>query len=500
MAWDRRGDAKPKIARGVRVVPCPGGDKLSVWLAYPGGFYVARPALRPDRDRDRIRALSNARAARPRLPLKRRSRQTTGALGRLAQPRCQLVGELPRARAASSSCPPRARAVHARLAAEAEHVLRRHDRERARGERGAARSATSAARPGRARSRGARARRRASPTSRAACRCRACPCRRRPLRGGSRAGAGCAGPPPKPNCSTSMPGQSELVAQALDRRRDHAEILGDQRQRAELAPRGVEHGPPRAPAASGPARAVARARGHRPVGDEAAEVIDAREVDELERRGAGARSTSGSRGAAARASRRAGCPRAARRAERVGRRAGDDAALEQLGVRRVVGAAGADVDRDVADQPDAALARVAPQRAPLALEAHLVGERRPRRRSAPSRRSSRPARHGTPSSSPARRAPRARPAAPARPRTPRSTCTASPMRSGGPSGSTCHQDWPGGGEPVDERVRRGSEAPAGKRRHVEQDSARTGKIHDADAVSLTPAHATRPIAGRLRAG
>jgi hypothetical protein len=47
MAWDNRGDAKPKIAHGVRVLPCPGGDKLSVWLAYPGGFYVARPACLP---------------------------------------------------------------------------------------------------------------------------------------------------------------------------------------------------------------------------------------------------------------------------------------------------------------------------------------------------------------------------------------------------------------------------------------------------------------------
>jgi hypothetical protein len=47
MAWDNRGDAKPAIARGVRVVPCPGGDKLSVWLAYPGGFYLARPACLP---------------------------------------------------------------------------------------------------------------------------------------------------------------------------------------------------------------------------------------------------------------------------------------------------------------------------------------------------------------------------------------------------------------------------------------------------------------------
>ncbi|HET6173435.1 MAG TPA: hypothetical protein VFD90_12545 [Gaiellales bacterium] len=47
MAWDARGDAKPAIAHGVRVLPCPGGDEASVWLAYPGGFYVARPACLP---------------------------------------------------------------------------------------------------------------------------------------------------------------------------------------------------------------------------------------------------------------------------------------------------------------------------------------------------------------------------------------------------------------------------------------------------------------------
>ena len=39
----------------------------------------------------------------------------------------------------------------------------------------------------------------------------------------------------------------------------------------------------------------------------------------------------------------------------------------------MIGAAGPDVERDVADQAHAALAGVAPQRAPLALEAHLVG-------------------------------------------------------------------------------------------------------------------------------
>jgi hypothetical protein len=47
LAWDARGDAEPPIAQGVRVLPCPGGDKATVWLAYPGGFYVAQPACLP---------------------------------------------------------------------------------------------------------------------------------------------------------------------------------------------------------------------------------------------------------------------------------------------------------------------------------------------------------------------------------------------------------------------------------------------------------------------
>ena len=40
-----------------------------------------------------------------------------------------------------------------------------------------------------------------------------------------------------------MPGQPEL-ARSRHRRRDHAEVLGDQRQRAELAPAGVEEPAP----------------------------------------------------------------------------------------------------------------------------------------------------------------------------------------------------------------------------------------------------------------
>src|SRR6185437_10740566 len=75
--------------------------------------------------------------------------------------------------------------------------------------------------------------------------------------------------------------QPELVAQAVDRRGDVAEILRDQRQVAELALDRVEE--LRAGARS-PASAFGRRvpRRDRPVGDEAAEVVDPAQVDELE--------------------------------------------------------------------------------------------------------------------------------------------------------------------------------------------------------------------------
>ncbi|MDP9258527.1 MAG: hypothetical protein M3Q31_18540 [Actinomycetota bacterium] len=65
MAWDNRGDAKPAIAHGVRILPCPGGDNATVWLAYPGGFYVARPACLP------IVITIGAKRYRARVPLGR---------------------------------------------------------------------------------------------------------------------------------------------------------------------------------------------------------------------------------------------------------------------------------------------------------------------------------------------------------------------------------------------------------------------------------------------
>jgi hypothetical protein len=65
MAWDNRGDAKPAIAQGVRVLPCPGGDNATVWLAYPGGFYVTKPACLP------IVITMGAKRYRARVPLGR---------------------------------------------------------------------------------------------------------------------------------------------------------------------------------------------------------------------------------------------------------------------------------------------------------------------------------------------------------------------------------------------------------------------------------------------
>ncbi len=76
--------------------------------------------------------------------------------------------------------------------------------------------------------------------------------------------------------------QPELVAQAAHRRRDHAEILGDRRAAPPSA--RLDRVEELAAGAALPAP-VARglvALGDRPVRDEAAEVVDAREVDELE--------------------------------------------------------------------------------------------------------------------------------------------------------------------------------------------------------------------------
>ena len=106
-------------------------------------------------------------------------------------------------------------------------------------------------------------------------------------------------------------GQAELQPQPLDGRRDHAEILGNQGERAELAPRRVERVRCPALVASGPRARCGRARA--PTSRRRSRGSDrCGPGRRAGTRGAGARSTSGSPGAVARASRRAGCPTAAR--------------------------------------------------------------------------------------------------------------------------------------------------------------------------------------------
>ena len=67
-------------------------------------------------------------------------------------------------------------------------------------------------------------------------------------------------------------------------------------------------------------------------------------------------------------------PELARGRERVGRHSGDTARLKELRVRTVVGAVLGDIDRDVAEDPDAAVGRIRAERPPFALEADLVVE------------------------------------------------------------------------------------------------------------------------------
>ena len=170
------------------------------------------------------------------------------------------------------------------------------------------------------------------------------------------------------------PRQPELVSQPVDGGRDHPEILRDQLQLAELTADDVEEGPSRAmPPVAGERRLVARR--HRPVGDEAAEVVDARGVDELEGAAEALDPPAVARLAQQPPVVERIAPELPGRAPRVGRHAGDRVLLEELGVREVIRTLGSDVDRQVADQAHAPLRPVGAQGAPLALETHLGGER-----------------------------------------------------------------------------------------------------------------------------
>jgi hypothetical protein len=170
-------------------------------------------------------------------------------------------------------------------------------------------------------------------------------------------------------------GQPEPLPQPLDGRGDDPEVLRDQRQIAVERPRGRVERRAAGSAPPPPGQRVARSPGHRPVGDEAAEVVDPRDVVQLE----DAPEALGPPAVAAAPQCRPVVQRVAPQLALVGvgvrRRARHRVVHEQRRVRPVVDRARRDVDRHVADQAHAALRGVLPQRGPLAVEPHLVGHR-----------------------------------------------------------------------------------------------------------------------------
>ena len=104
----RHGVGRPRRRRSRRsravCASCPAREatRRRVWLAYPGGFYVARPACLPLVITIGAKRYRVARTARPRLPLSRGARCAPWRARRRGG---QRGGQLRPPRAASSSCP-----------------------------------------------------------------------------------------------------------------------------------------------------------------------------------------------------------------------------------------------------------------------------------------------------------------------------------------------------------------------------------------------------------
>ena len=208
---------KARDRPGVRVLPCPGGDGASVWLAYPGGFYDAAAGLPAARDHDRRQALHRRTclSAAPAPDLSARHTPPVACAQVAARSRAASPRSAGPARAASASCPPSARACSC--------APRCRGRARPAPARSRARPATRApARSATSRLGGIEARRAraplglSEPTSRRPCRCRACPCRRRAAHV-VLGGAGCAGRRRRRTAGRPCPAARARGAQPLDR-------------------------------------------------------------------------------------------------------------------------------------------------------------------------------------------------------------------------------------------------------------------------------------------
>ena len=252
---------------------------------------------------------------------------------------------------------------------------------------------------------------------------------------------GLAGPPPKPNCRTAIPGRPS-----------------SRRSRATggvITPRSSTisgSGPSSASAArntgvAGAALPEPRDGGlgalrNRPVGDEAAEVVDPHQVDELEATPEALRPPAIPAPLQRRPVIERIPPELARGAERVGRRAGDETPPEELRMERVVGAARA--RRRSAGRRSAA--RRAPRRTggahPIRARSAPARRRRRRPRTGPSRRPSTGGAGRTSSSSAGPTGASGSASSPLHAAKADGDMYGEPVSSGGPSGRICHHDWP----------------------------------------------------------
>ena len=179
---------------------------------------------------------------------------------------------------------------------------------------------------------------RASATSRAPCPCRACPCRRRSARRGSRAGAGCAVPDRARTAARASPGTRARRAAATTAGVITPRSSATTRQRAELRLGGAKR--PQRPArdASGRSWRSGRPAGTCQYDDEAAEVVDPHEVEELERPPEPLDPPAVAGPLQRRPVVERVPPELTAGAQRIGRRAGDRAREEELRVGALVGA------------------------------------------------------------------------------------------------------------------------------------------------------------------
>ena len=280
-----------------------------------------------------------------------------------------------------------------------------------------------------------------------------------------------------------MPGKAERVAKRLDVRGDQPEILGDHRERAELplARRGTSPRRGRKPVT---VAGVQRSLRDRPEGGEAAEVVEAGQVDELEGPAqaldppavAVARSASQSK---------SGLPQCWPwgRACRVEpqRRARAGRALDGSGGRRCPRRRRSGRRRSTGSR-----ARRRTLGAPSTRAGSAPGRRGRRPRFSQSPSPERVLASGTRSSS--RFVTRASGSA----RKPLHAANADadaygePTSSGGPSGSTCHQLWPAASSQSTNAYALFAEPPVGKRGRVQHDPARSGKLHRQHRLHCLP--------------